>query len=348
MKRTQLTMRDVAKALGLSVSTVSKALSGSYEISAATRSKVLEFAAEKDYVPNPIAKSLKYGESKSIGVVLSTVDNHFYCKVIDGIESVAHQHGYNIIISQSHESYEREVLNVKNLTSRAIDGLLISPSTETVDYDFLKNLQQEGLKVVLFDRITNKMDTHKIASDNFQAAYKATAHFIENGFKRIAHIGGSPNVSITIDRLEGYKKALLDNNRDIDDKYIQYCHHSGKTVEEVEEAIIHLLNLKYPPDAIFTATDRITTKTFFSLKRQKIMIPQQIALMGFTNTQLADVISPSLSRIRQPAFEMGQLAMNKLLELIKRKKVVPDYETIVLNTTLEFYESTEKIVAVHL
>lgn len=343
MKSTKLTMRDIAKALNLSVSTVSKALSDSYEISPVTRNRVLEFVAQQNYVPNPIAKSLKYGESKSVGVVLSTVDNHFYCKVIDGIESVAHQHGYNIIISQSHESFEREVLNVKNLTSRAIDGLLISPSAETTDYSFLKSLQEEGLKMVLFDRVSDKIETHKVASDNFEAAYRATSHLIESGFKKIAHICGSPNISITLDRLDGYKKALLDANREIDQRYIQYCPHSGRTVEEVEQAIMNLLNLKQPPDAVFTATDRITTKTFFFLKRKKIKIPEQIAILGFTNTQLADVISPSLSRVKQPAFEMGQIAMQKLLELIKRKNFIPDYETIVLNTELEFYESTEKV-----
>lgn len=180
----RVTMKDIAQALGLSLSTVSKALRDSYEISPAIKNLVLEYVEQQNYVPNPIARSLKDGKSKSIGVILSTVDNNFYSQVINGIESVAYNKGYNIIINQSHESFKREARNIRHLTSRAIDGLLISITTETNDVTYLKTLQKEGLHMVLFDRLTDEIDTQKVKADNFKAAYQGTLHLLQNGYKK--------------------------------------------------------------------------------------------------------------------------------------------------------------------
>lgn len=342
MKVERITMKDVAKALGLSISTVSKALNDSYEISAATKELVINYVKQKNYVPNPIARSLKHGKSKSIGVVLCAVDNAFYSQVINGIESVAHKKGYNIIINQSHESYTRELINVQHLISTSIDGLLIAVSTETKDFNHLIKLQEKGLPLVLFDRLTEEVKTHKIKINNMQSAYEGTLHLIKNGFKKIAHITSSSDISISFERLEGYKKALSENSLAVSDDLIKFCTHGGMLTEEVDFAIAQLLELKELPDAIFTASDRITTQTLIYLTKAGKKIPEDIALIGFTNTALAEVLNPSLTSITQPAFEMGQLAATKLIELIESKFPVYDFETLILETELNIRKSTVK------
>lgn len=342
MKVERITMKDVAKALGLSISTVSKALNDSYEISAATKELVINYVKQKNYVPNPIARSLKHGKSKSIGVVLCAVDNAFYSQVINGIESVAYKKGYNIIINQSHESYQRELINVQHLISTSIDGLLIAVSTETKDFNHLIKLQEKGLPLVLFDRLADEVETHKIKINNMQSAYEGTLHLIKNGFKKIAHITSSSDISISSERLDGYKKALRENNLAVCYDLVKFCPHGGMLAEEVDVAIDQLLQLKEIPDAIFTASDRITTQTLIYLTKVGIKVPEDIALIGFTNTALAEVLNPSLTSITQPAFEMGQLAATKLIELIESKFPVYDFETLILETVLHIRKSTVK------
>ncbi|GAB2687929.1 LacI family DNA-binding transcriptional regulator [Mucilaginibacter koreensis] len=335
-----ITIKDIAKALKLSVSTVSKALRDSYEISAATKKRVTDYADAHNYRPNPIAQSLKKGNSKSIGIVVSTIDNHFFAQVINGIESVAYQNGYNVIITQTHESFELEVNNVNHLTYRSIDGLLISLSTETNDIEYLKKLHSQGLPIVFFDRISNELDTHKVIADNFGGAYEGTAHLLESGYQRVAHITSSANTSITGERLAGYKKALTNQGIEVDDDYIKYCPHGGKLTEEIENALTELLSLKERPDAIFTASDRITTTTLALLHKLKVKIPQDIGLIGFTNTAQAEVLNPALSTIYQPGFEIGKTATQMLIDLIQRKRPVDHFETRVLPTQLVIRDSS--------
>jgi LacI family transcriptional regulator len=340
MNFTVITIKDIARELGLSVSTVSKALSDSYEISEKTKKLVTEYAEKNNYRPNPIAKSLKQGHSKSIGVVVSTIDNSFFAQVINGIESVAYNNGYNVIITQTHESYDLEVSNVKHLTFRSVDGILISLSTETQNVEHLQVLHQKGLPIVFFDRVSNAINTHKVIADNFKGAYEGTLHLLNSGYKKIAHITSSANVSITQERLGGYKKALKDNGIPINDNYIKYCLHGGKDLYEIENSLNDLLTMNNRPDAIFTASDRITTTTLTLLHKLKIKIPQHIALLGFTNTQLADVLNPPLSSIYQPGFEIGKKAVEMLISLIESKRPVTEFETATLPTQLFIRDSS--------
>jgi LacI family transcriptional regulator len=342
MNFSSITIKDIATALNLSVSTVSKALRDSYEISENTKKLVKEYAQEHNYRPNPIAQSLKQGRSKSIGIVVSTIENQFFSQVINGIESVAYENGFNVIITQTHESYELEVKNVGHLTHRSIDGLLISLSTETNDIAHLKTLHKQGLPIVFFDRVTDEIDTHKVIADNFKGGYDATRHLLDSGYKRIAHITSPPNISITKERFAGYSKALEEAGIAIAEDYIKYCPHGGRDIGEIENALNELLSLENKPDAVFTTSDRITTTTLMLLNRLKIKIPQEIALIGYTNTTLADVLNPSLSSVYQPGFEMGQKATQKLLELILAKRPVYDFETLVLPTQLVTRDSTAR------
>jgi LacI family transcriptional regulator len=337
-----ITMNDIAKALNLSASTVSKALSNSYEISEKTKKLVLEYAQANNYRPNLIAQSLKQGHSNSIGIVVSNIDNPFFSQVINGIESIAYQEGYNVIFTQTHEQYDLEVKNVNHLAHRSVDGLLISLSIETNNIEYLQKLQQQGLPIVFFDRVSNEMDTHKVIVDNFKGAYDATTHLIKSGYKNIAHITSAANTSVTRERLSGYEQALTDNAVKINEDHIKYCNQGGCNRDEIKTALQELLDNDVKPDALFTAFDRVTTETLALLHELKIKIPQDIALLGFTNTVLADVLDPALSTVYQPGFEMGQAATKMLISLINTDRPVTHFETIVLPTQLFLRNSTAK------
>src|SRR4051812_42387575 len=185
MRFDTVTIKDIAKALNLSTSTVSRALRGSHEISPETKTLVLEYAEKINYRPNPIALSLKERRSRAIGVVVSEIANNFFSQAINGIESIAYNRGYHVIITQSHESFEREKVNAQHLASRNVDGLLISLSSGTNDITYLKELHEKGLPIVFFDRITDEIKTHKVTANSRFGAFQATEHLINQGFKRI-------------------------------------------------------------------------------------------------------------------------------------------------------------------
>jgi len=342
MKFGAVTIKDIARELGISASAVSKALKDSYEISEKTKKLVLECAKKHNYQPNPMARSLKQGKSKALGIIIPTIDNNFFSQVINGAESVAYSKGYNIIMTQTHESYDMEVSNTDLLTIRAIDGLLISLSTETRDIAHLKKLHDQGLPIVFFDRVSNEINTHKIIADNFGGAYEATTHLIRSGYKKIAHITSSANVSITAERLKGYERALEESGIPLKEQYIKYCAYGGRDVEEVQQALNELLELPDRPDAIFAATDRITTIALAQLHKMRVNIPGDIALLGFTNTQLAEVLNPSLTQVTQPGFEMGKKATEMLIQLIESRRPVEEFETVVLPTRLFPRDSTKR------
>lgn len=342
MKYEAITIKDIAKALGLSTSTVSRALRGSYEISAETRKLVLEYAERLNYRPNPIAQSLKEKRSRSIGIVVCEIANNFFSQVINGIESVAYKKGYYVIISQSHESFEREVANTQYLASRSVDGLLISLSTETTDLSHLSKLHDKGLPIVFFDRVTEEMLTHKVIANNFNGAYQATEHLIRSGFKRIAHLTISPHLSITKERLAGYKAALADNRIPFDESLIKYCKYGGLHEEEMDQAVESLLTQPNKPDAIVAASDKLSTGCLTALAKKKVRVPEDIGLVGFTNSLLTDIFHPALTSVRQPAFEMGQVAMEMLIQIIESKHPISKFETRVLNTELTVRSSSLK------
>jgi LacI family transcriptional regulator len=334
-----ITIKDIGKALGLSTSTVSRALRGSYEISSETKKLVLEYAEKINYRPNPVALSLKGRRNCSIGVIVSEIANNFFSQAINGIESIAYNRGYHIIISQSHESYEREVVNIHHLASRSVDGLLVSLSSETKDLSHLIHLHDKGLPIVFFDRVTNEINTYKVIADNQKASYDATVHLISKGYKKIAHITNAVNLSITKERLEGYKNALIENGLTFNEKDVQYCNHGGMVAEEIEEALKRLMSQKQKPDAVVTASDRITTCLLSTARKMKLKVPGNLAIVGFTNTNIPELFNPPITTIRQPAFEMGQVATELLIKIIESKRPVTEFETKVLDTELTVRES---------
>jgi len=328
------TIKDIAKALGLSTSTVSRALRDSYEISGATKKLVMDYAKKVNYLPNPNALSLKERKSKSIGIVVSEVANHYFSQAINGIESIANSRGYTAIITQTHESYEQEKKNVQHLASRSVDGLLISLSAQTKDLAHLQDLHSRGLPIVFFDRVPDIIETHKITADNRSGAYEATVHLLRTGAKRIAHISSSAHLSISIERLAGYTDALNKNGLTTNNQYIKNCPHGGMIYDEVETAIKELMEMQDKPDAIFVAGDRLTMCCMHVLKGLNFLKPTVMKIAGFSNSDVLDLFNPSLTSVFQPAFEMGQLATEKLLELIEAKYPVTEFERKVLNTSL--------------
>ena len=342
MRFDTVTIKDIAKALNFSTSTVSRALRGSYEISAETKKLVLEYAEKINYRPNPIALSLKERRSRAIGVVVSEIANNFFSQAINGIESIAYNRGYHVIITQSHESAEREKVNVEHHASRSVDGLLISLSSSITDLTYLKELHDKGLPIVFFDRITDEIETHKVTANNYLGALHATEHLIYQGFKNIAHITSSPSLSITKERLRGYTDALEKHDIPFNESLIKYCNLGGMVLEEIEEAVAELFKGKSKPDAIFTASDRITTLCFGVLQNQKHK--KELGFIGFTNTKVGGLFDPPLSVVRQPAFDIGQTATELLIQIIESKRPVVDFETRILDTELIIRESSLKKV----
>lgn len=343
MKFEAVTIKDIAKALGLSTSTVSRALRDSYEISPETKKQVLEYAQKINYRPNPIALSLKEKRSHSIGIVVSEIANNFFSQVINGIESIAYDRGYNVVITQSHESYHRELSNVQYLASRSVDGLLISVSAETQDLQHLQGLHDKGLPIVFFDRVVESIETHKVTIDNARGAFDATHYLLQQGYQQVAALMNAEYLSITRERLAGYKNAMNKNGLSFDPDLVQYCRHGGLDYEEVEQALDQLFSQQKRPDAIFGGSDTLTTNCLRYLKAHNIRMPEDIGFIGFSNIDLSELLSPSLSVVRQPAFEIGKLATSLLLELIESKRPVKTFNTQVLSPSLLIGESSQRI-----
>lgn len=327
------TIKDIAKALNLSPSTVSRALRDSYEISPQTKKLVMDYAAEINYQANPIARSLKEQRSYSIGIIVVEIANNFFSQVISGAESVAYDKNYQVIISQTHESAEREKLNVEYLSSRSIDGLLVALSSETENISYFEHLRDNGFPIVFFDRIPERIDTFKVASDGRQGAFDATKHLILAGNKRIAHLANSEQLSITKERLQGYKEALNEYGITYDDALVKYCKYGGLHQEEINKAVGELVGEDM--DAIFLAGDKLTTGYLQAVaKHGQKNVLKDVALAGFTNSNVLNLFFPDLLVVRQPAFEMGKTAAELLIKMIETKYPIEEFETVTLPVEL--------------
>lgn len=332
-----ITIKDIAKALNLSTSTVSRALRGSYEINTETKKMVLAYAEKMNYHPNPIALSLKENRSKAIGVIVPEIANNFFSQAINGIEAVAYNRGYHVVIFQSHESYERERSNIQHLVGRKVDGVLISLSGQTTTVEHLQEIQNRGVPLVVFDRISNDIISNKVIADNFQGAYEATEHLILSGRKRIAHITSPSLLYTTNERLEGYKAALAKYDIPFDENLVHYC---GFEPEDAKQVIFEVLETQ-KPDAIFTASDRLALDSFAAVKAKGIQIPEQVAFIGFTNLGVAHLLDPPLSTIVQPAFAIGKTAAEMLLDTIEHKQSNAAVKTIKIPTEVNLRTSSK-------
>jgi len=335
----QVTIKDIARRLKISVSTVSRALRGSADISVETRRLVLSVAEEVHYSPNPIALSLRDKKTKVIGVIVQEIANNYCSAVIAGIEDIAFKMGYNVLISQSHEKIDLEVLNTRLLASRRIDGLLITISNETTNTDHLQEMIDRGIPVVMFDRISDALQTHKVVVDDYKGAFDATSHLIEQGYKRIAHLTISKQLAITQNRLNGYLDALKAHKIPVKKEWIVYCNFDETSMKN---EVRKLVASKKRPNAIFSSVERLSMVSVKVLKEMNLKVPGDVALVGFADNPLSRYLNPSLTAICQPTFSIGQNATELLIELIESKKAEEKYTTIKLKTTLDVQESSAK------
>ncbi|WP_436831628.1 LacI family DNA-binding transcriptional regulator [Parapedobacter sp. DT-150] len=337
-----MTLRDIAIALGLSISTVSKALRDSYEIGAATKTRVMEYARTNHYHPNRMAKSLKEGKSGSIGVVVCSIDNSFVARMLDGIDGACAKAGYDMIIMQSKESLAQEKSCLRQLEARGVEGILMSPAAETVNFDHLTDLKNMGMPIVLFDRTSDRFEAYQVGIDNRAGAFQATQHLIAGGYRRIAMLNIGPDIYFAAQRGRGYTDALEANGMAYQPELVRVCNPAigDELKNHVHATIRSLLEMPEPPDALFAATDQLSTHSLSVLHRMGRRIPADMALIGFSNTELADMLTPPLSTVYQPALEIGRLAADRLISLISGKNKDDHYETVMLPIRLDIREST--------
>ena len=331
------TIKDIARELGFSSSTVSRALLDSHEVSTETKKKVKEYAKKINYYSNPAARSLKNSRSYSIGVMVADLANSFFSQTINGIESVAYEKGYHVILTQSHDLYLREAINIEHLANSSVDGLLISMSAGTTDYSHITKLHEQGLPIVFFDRIIEDIKTFKVTTDNFKAAFDATALLINKGYKKIAFIANAPQLSITIDRVKGYKAALETNQLHFEEHLLKYCFAGGRILEEVHKAIEDLLALPEKPQALFIASDQLSKASIRALN--KLSHNDNLVIIGFSNSDVIDLISPHISYIKQNAFQIGEIAMEMLIKLMESKYPIYDFETKLMDAEIYWSDS---------
>lgn len=341
MKYNQVTIKDIARELGISPSTVSRALKDHPDISPDTKKAVNELAEKLNYQPNIVALSLRQSKTNTIGVIIPEIVHFFFSTIISGIEDVAYSAGYNVIITQSNESEAREILDMKALFNSRVDGMLMSVSRETTNFEHIESMLAKGVPIVFFDRVYNTDQASKIIVDDFTGAKDATLHLIEQGCKRIAHIEGPPNLDISKQRLEGYKEALKENNIPFSKELVAIC--PSGSIEEGKKATEKLLSLKNPPDAIFATNDPAAMGAMQAIKEKGLKMPKDIALVGFSNWFFSALMDPPLSSVDQPGFEMGQEAAKLLIRQIEKQdkddlEILP--ETKVLKTRLIVRESS--------
>ncbi|TBW28626.1 LacI family DNA-binding transcriptional regulator [Gramella sp. KN1008] len=340
MKQSRTTLKDLAEDLNLSPSTISRALANHPAISDATKKKVQKKAEELGFIPNSIASSFRKKKSQSIGVIVPRIDIHFHSLVISGIEEFAYKTGYNVTIFQSKDSTTREKEIVKLLQNKMVEGVIICLAIETYDYDHFKKFKKLGVPLVFYDRVPSNYDTNKIVINDFESAFKATEHLIKRGCKRIAHIAGNQSTPIFKERLEGYKSAIRKHNLSFDEKLIIPC--KSLSYEEGVQCAESFLKFSSIPDGIFCANDYTAVSVIQVFRKAGMRIPEDTAVVGFSNYPISRVIEPHLTTINDRAFQMGVEASKLLIRLIEDEKRTLKSETISLETELIVRESSMK------
>lgn len=331
-----VTIKDLAQDLGISPSTVSKALKNHPAISEETRSKVNELAKRLNYKPNAIALSLRSSRTKTLGLVIPEIVHYFFSSVISGIEDLAYDAGYNVMIFQSNESYNREVIGIQALLASQVEGILISLSKETRNCDHLQNVLDLGIPLVMFDRVSKDLDTDKVTVDDYHGAYQAVNHLIRIGCRRIAHLSGPPGLEIADLRKSGYTKALLDNNMELDRDLILVCDNFKQARIRTKQ----LMNLPNPPDAFFTVNDHAATGVVKSLHELGIAIPEKVSVIGFSNEDISEVTHPALSTVDQHGYQIGQTSIQLLLDRLMSQGLNLPFIHHVIKTELVLRDST--------
>ena len=330
MKSGLVTIKDIAKELSISPSTVSRALKNHPDISEGTKRAVNELAQKLNYQPNAVALSLQQCRSNTIGVIIPEIIHYFFSSVISGIEDVAYDAGFNVIICQSNEKYEREVSNAKTLLANRVDGVLISITKNTEDFKHLYNFRDNNVPMVFYDRMVPGLIADQVIIDDLDAAYRATKHLIDSGRKRIAHFAGPQNLLIGQFRQEGYFKAIREAGLQKDEELII----EADTFEKARLAVMKLINSKISIDGVFAVNDLTAIGAMQTLQKRGIIIPDEVAVVGFSDGRFSEITNPTLTSIDQHGYEMGTVATEMLLKRITSQENDYPAETKVLNANL--------------
>ena len=336
-----VTLKQIAQELGISITTVSKALNDYPDVSKKTRKLVRETASLLNYKPNSFAVNLRTKQSKTIGLIVPELVHHFFSSVIKGIVSQAEKKGYLVIILQSNESFELEKKQIDLLLNKRVDGILISLANGTADYKHIEEVLLQETPLVMFDKISKIVKCSKVIIDDRKAAYIATQHLIDVGCKRIAHFRGPLLPQNSIDRFLGYKQALSDNGIIYDSSLVYIL--KDMSFEEGKFFAAKLIKDHKDVDGIFINTDLVAIGAITEFNKRGIKVPDEISIVGFSNWFMSSVISQSLTTINQPGFEMGKKAFKILFKEIKdrKNKKSISYKEVVLNTDLVLRESTK-------
>jgi len=325
--------------LNISAAAVSKALHDDPRISAKTKKAVKEAAKKLNYQPNHLASALRNGKSNLVGVIVPRTNSNFFSSVIENIEEVLNKEGYNIIITQSNESYKKECNNIDALLFTQVDGIIASMANETTKLDYYEKIKTSGIPLILFDRGENDLNVDYIGIDDYKSSHVIVDHLVNQGCKRIAHISGFKRTRIFNNRIKGYIDAIKKHNLPMDDELLI---ESSLTMENGRERMLQLLSLEERPDAVYVAGDYAALGALQVLNEQQIKVPDEIALVGFGNEPFTNMVTPKISSIKQHSKEIGKLAAKTFLALVKKENLSQSLQKQILNAQLIVRDSSKK------
>lgn len=330
----QATIKDIAKALQISVSTVSRALRDAPDVSLKTRQAVLSLSEKLHYQQNKLALSLQKNQTHTIGVLVPNLD-YVISTMIKGIDEVALEAGYTVMVCQSNESFGKEIINTQRLLNSLVDGFLVCVSSETKTFSHIKNIIDKNLPTVVFDRLCPDLVAPRVIIDNADGGLQATEHLLEQGYKKIAILAGPKNLTISNLRMDGYLQALKKYKKKADPEMIVHCDFNQ---QYAYNATMELLSKKQKPDAIFAISDRMILGAMLAVKEKGLKIPTEIGLVGFNNEPVVNLITPGISSVDQPAFELGKTAAKLFIERLFNETM--NETEIILKTRLVVRESS--------
>lgn len=335
----EITIYDIAKKLNVSPSTVSRALNNYSGVNENTRKRIVEASSEMGYRSNIFASILRRKRTRNIGVIVPRLNSAFQSTVLAGMEKVANEHEFNLIVSQSLESLEKEKANSITMFNSRVDGLLVSLAGNTKNVEHFQRFIDKKIPILFFDRVSELHDFTAIVIDNVQAAYSATKHMIEQGCKNIIHVLGSTQISVYSERLKGYKYALIDHEIPFKEENVIY---SDLTESAADQAVEKILAMSPHADGIFVSNDECAAACISRLKHEGIKIPQDIAVVGFNNEMISRMIEPNLTTINYPGYEMGEVAMRNLINHLQSNpgELLLNTNTITLHSKLIIRESS--------
>ncbi|WP_339840238.1 LacI family DNA-binding transcriptional regulator [uncultured Maribacter sp.] len=338
MNKKRTTLKDIANVLSISTAAVSKALNDDTRISVKTKKAVKQVAKELNYQPNHLASALRKGKSNLVGVIVPRTNSSFFSSVVENMEEVLNKAGYNIIITQSNESFEKECKNIDTLLYTQVDGIIASMANETVDLSYYEKIKSNGIPLILFDRGENDLNVDYVGINDYDSSHMIIEHLVAKGCKRIAHIGGYRRTRIFNNRIRGYIDAIKKHDLPHDDELLI---ESSLTLEDGRRQMEKLLALKNRPDAVYVASDYAALGALQILKEKDIKVPEEIKLVGFGNEPFTSLVTPSITSVSQHSEQIGRLAAETFLSYVEKDVVVQSLNKIILDSELIIRSSSE-------